>query len=254
MTREMIIFAGRAGNIRRRHIYIMKNIRLISILAALVFGGMASVTSGAQERVQRPGGWMEYSVENGDTVFYDSIRPARVFQKMPKQKGREWRKYYRLVHNFSKAYPYALVAKRMVEETDSVIAADRLTGLKKERYINHLQKELFGVFEKQMRSLTVSQGMLIMKLIDRETGHTSYELIRGYKGGITAGFWQGVAKMFDEDMKRPYDPNGEDEQTEELVQLWWDGDFPSLYWSLFWTDPPVVEIPEKYRNWKPAEE
>lgn len=254
MTRELIIFAGRAGNIRRRHIYIMKNIRLISILAALVFGGMASVTSGAQERVQRPGGWMEYSVENGDTVFYDSIRPARVFQKMPKQKGREWRKYYRLVHNFSKAYPYALVAKRMVEETDSVIAADRLTGLKKERYINHLQKELFGVFEKQMRSLTVSQGMLIMKLIDRETGQTSYELIRGYKGGITAGFWQGVAKMFDEDMKKPYDPKGEDAQVEELVQLWWDGDFPALYWSLFWKDPPVVEIPEKYRNWKPAEE
>ena len=85
------------------YIYIMKHIRFISILVTLVFGGMASVTSGAQDRVQRPGGWMEYSVENGDTVFYDSIRPARVFQKMPKQKGREWRKYYRLVHNFRRS-------------------------------------------------------------------------------------------------------------------------------------------------------
>ena len=170
----------------------MKHIRLISILIALALGGVDSVMSDAQERQRKPGGWLEYSVENGDTIFYDSIRPARVFQKMPKQKGKEWRKYYRLVHNFSKAYPYALVAKRMGEET----------GLRKERYINHLQKELFGVFEKQMRNLTVTQGMLIMKLIDRETGHTSYELIRGYKGGITAGFWQGVARMFDEDMKK----------------------------------------------------
>lgn len=232
----------------------MKHPRLISLLVVLALGGTASVPSSAQERPKRPGGFLEYTVENGDTVYYDSIRPARVFQKMPRQKGKEWRKYYRLVHNFSKAYPYALVAKRMVEETDSVIAADRLKGLKKERYINHLQKELFGVFEKQMRNLTVTQGMLIMKLIDRETGQTSYELIRGYKGGITAGFWQGVAKMFDEDMKKPYDPKGEDAQVEELVQLWKSGDFPMLYWSLFWTDPPVVEIPEKYRNWKPAEE
>ncbi len=232
----------------------MKHLRLISILIVLVFGGAASLSSDAQERAKKQGGLLEYAVENGDTVYYDSIRPARVFQRMPRQKGREWRKYYRLVHNFSKAYPYALVAKRMVEETDSVIAADHLTGLRKERYINHLQKELFGVFEKQMKNLTVTQGMLIMKLIDRETGQTSYELIRGYKGGITAGFWQGVARMFDEDMKKPYDPQGEDAQTEELVQLWWDGDFPALYWSLFWKDPPVVEIPEKYRNWKPAEE
>lgn len=232
----------------------MKRLRLISVLVILALGGADAVRSNAQSRPTKPGGWLEYSVENGDTVYYDNIRPARVFQKMPKQKGKEWRKYYRLVHNFSKAYPYALVAKRMVQETDSVIAADHLTGLKKERYINHLQKELFGVFEKQMRNLTVSQGMLIMKLIDRETGQTSYELIRGYKGGITAGFWQGVARMFDEDMKKPYDPNGEDAQVEELVQLWWDGDFPALYWSLFWKDPPVVEIPEKYRNWKPAEE
>ena len=152
------------------------------------------MSSDAQERAKKQGGLLEYAVENGDTVYYDSIRPARVFQRMPRQKGREWRKYYRLVHNFSKAYPYALVAKRMVEETDSVIAADHLTGLRKERYINHLQKELFGVFEKQMRNLTVTQGMLIMKLIDRETGQTSYELIRGYKGGITAGFWQGGGK------------------------------------------------------------
>lgn len=234
----------------------MKHIRLISVLAVFVFVGAASpLSSDAQDRpAKKPGGWLEYAVEKGDTVYYDSIRPARVFQRMPRQKGKEWRKYYRLVHNFSKAYPYALVAKRMVQETDSVIAADHLTGLRKERYINHLQKELFGVFEKQMRNLTVTQGMLIMKLIDRETGHTSYELIRGYKGGITAGFWQGVARMFDEDMKKPYDPQGEDAQVEELVQLWKDGDFPMLYWSLFWKDPPVVEIPEKYRRWKPAEE
>lgn len=227
----------------------------IILIFILIFANHAAGEIFAQEKSgKKPGGWLEYTVENGDTVFHDSIRPARVFQRMPRQKGREWRKYYRLVYNFSKSYPYALIAKRMVEMTDSVIVTDHLTGLKKERYINHLQSEIFKVFESHVRKLTVSQGVLIMKLIDRETGHTSYELIRAYKGGISAGFWQGVAKMFDGDMKRPYDPEGEDAQVEELVQLWKDGDFPALYWSLFWEDPPVVEIPEKYRRWRPAEE
>lgn len=183
----------------------------------------------------------------------DSIKPAKVFMRQPRHKGREWRKYYRLVHNFSKAYPYALVARRMVQQTDSIIAADHLKGIRKDRYINGLQKELFGVFEKQMRNLTVSQGMLIMKLIDRETGRTSYNIIKDYKSGITAGFWQGVAKMFGSDMKKPYDPEGEDREIEELVKIWEDGDFPALYWSIFWEDPPVVNIPEKYRNWTPVE-
>ena len=88
-----------------------------------------------------------------------------------------------------------------------------------------------------------------MKLIDRETGKTSYSIIKEYKSGITAGFWQGVAKLFGSDMKKPYDPEGDDIQVEELVKIWEAGDFPALYYSLFWKEPPVVKIPEKYLIW-----
>lgn len=189
---------------------------------------------------------MKYIIENGDTIYVDEIRAARVWEKLPRQKGKDWRKYYRLVHNFSKAYPYALVARKLVMEADSTIAADKLKGAKREKYINSVQKELFDVFEGQMRNLTVSQGALIMKLIDREVGKSSYNIIKGYKSGLTAGFWQGVAKMFGSDLKKPYDPEGEDMNTEELVQIWEAGDFPAFYWSLFWQDPPEVPIPEKY--------
>ncbi len=191
-------------------------------------------------------GLLEYIVEGNDTIYIDEIRAAKVYSRLPRQKGRDWRKYYRLVHNFSKAYPYALVAKKLVIEADSTIAADRLKGAKREKYINKIQKELFDVFEGQMRNLTVSQGALIMKLIDREVGKSSYNIIKGYKSGLTAGFWQGVAKMFGSDLKKPYDPEGEDMNTEELVNIWEAGDFPAFYWSLFWQDPPEVPIPEKY--------
>lgn len=192
-------------------------------------------------------GLLEFIVEGNDTIYIDQIRASKIYSRLPKMKGREWRQYYRLVHNFSKAYPYALVAKKLVVEADSVIAADNLKGIKREKYINKVQKELFSVFESQMRSLTVSQGALIMKLVDREVGKSSYNIIKGYKSGITAGFWQGIAKMFGSDLKKPYDPEGEDEATEELVQIWEAGDFPAFYWSIFWKDPPEMPIPEKYR-------
>ena len=192
-------------------------------------------------------GILEFIVEGNDTIYIDQIRASKVYSRLPKMKVREWRQYYRLVHNFSKAYPYALVAKKLVIEADSVIAAENLKGIKREKYINKVQKELFSVFESQMRSLTVSQGALIMKLVDREVGKSSYNIIKGYKSGITAGFWQGIAKMFGSDLKKPYDPEGEDEATEELVQIWEAGDFPAFYWSIFWKDPPGMPIPEKYR-------
>ena len=192
-------------------------------------------------------GILEFIVEGNEKIYIDQFRASKIYSRLPKMKGREWRQYYRLVHNFSKAYPYALVAKKLVVEADSVIAADNLKGIKREKYINKVQKELFSVFESQMRSLTVSQGALIMKLVDREVGKSSYNIIKGYKSGITAGFWQGIAKMFGSDLKKPYDPEGEDEATEELVQIWEAGDFPAFYWSIFWKDPPEMPIPEKYR-------
>jgi hypothetical protein len=195
---------------------------------------------------QSEGGELQYFVDGKDTIYFDSITASKVYSRLPKQKGKEWRKYYRLVHNFSKAYPYALVVKKLVTEADSTIASEKLKGIKREKYISQVQKELFDVFEGQMRSLTVSQGALIMKLVDREVGKSSYSLIKGYTGGITAGFWQGIAKLFGSDLKKPYDPEGEDAKTEELVKIWEAGDFDAFYFSIFWKDPPKMPIPEKY--------
>ena len=207
-----------------------------------------SVPVGAQAvtQVQQKERVMEYIIEDGDTIYVDVLRASRAYAHLPRQKGKDWRKYYRLVHNFSKAYPYALVAKKLVAEADSTIAADNLKGLKRDKYVSKVQDELFDVFEGQMRSLTVSQGALIMKLVDREVGKSSYNIIKGYKSGIAAGFWQGIAKIFGSDLKTPYDPEGEDAKVEELVEIWENGDFDIFYFSIFWKEPPVMPIPEKY--------
>ena len=182
---------------------------------------------------------LHYIVEGKDTIYIDQIKASKVYSRLPKQKGKDWRKYYRLVHNFSKTYPYALAARKIVARADSTIAADKLKRTKRDKYINQVQKELFNVFEKPLRGLTVSQGALLMKLIDREIGKSSFDIIQDYKNGI--------AKMFGSDLRKPYDPTGEDKEIEDLVKIWEDGDFPAFYMSLFWQDPPIVEIPEEYR-------
>lgn len=190
---------------------------------------------------------LHYIVEGKDTIYIDEIKASKVYSRLPKQKGKDWRKYYRLVHNFSKTYPYAVAAKKIVARADSTIAADKLKRVKRDRYIDKVQKELFNVFEKPLRGLTISQGALLMKLIDREIGKSSYDIIKDYKNGIAAKFWNGIAKMFGSDLKKPYDPEGEDKEVEDLVVIWKEGDFPAFYMSLFWQDPPIVEIPEEYR-------
>ena len=241
-----------------------KLIRNIACLCSLVFFLLGGTTeSHAQKKrknnvtkhtveeftgkIERSeGGELQYFVEGEDTIYFDSIKASKVYSRLPKQKGKEWRKYYRLVHNFSKSYPYALVARKLVQEADSTIAADNLKWAKRDKYVARVQKELFDVFEGQMRSLTVSQGALLMKLVDREVGKSSYDIIKDYKNGIAAGFWQGIAKLFGTDLKKPYDPEGEDKLTEELVKIWDAGDFQAFYFAIFWQDPPVMPIPEKY--------
>lgn len=217
----------------------------LSVMVTAV--AMTGLSSHAQTPETPDGMYMHFMVEGRDTVFTDELPPARVYSRMPRQKGREWRKYYRLVHNFSKTYPYALAARHLVHEVDSTIEADHLKRARRDRYINSMQKQLFEDFESSMRGLTVSQGALLMKLIDREVGKSSYLIIKDYKNGMAAGFWQGIAKIFGTDLKKPYDPEGEDRPIEELVELWEAGQFEGLYYSLFWKYPPEIEIPSKYR-------
>lgn len=219
----------------------MKNKFTYIIILLLILLG-----TGTMSAQKKNGSFLPYIIEGKDTIFIDELPAAKVYPKLPKQKGKQWRKYYRLVHNFSKVYPYAIVAKSLVEEADSTIEARHLKRAKKDKYVSQVQKELFKVFEKPLRSLTVSQGALLMKLIDREVGKSSYYIIKDYKNGMAAGFWQGIAKMFGSDLKKPYDPEGEDRNVEELVKIWEAGDFPALYFSLFWEDPEIPVIPEKY--------
>lgn len=192
--------------------------------------------------------YMRYLVENGDTVYVATIKAA---VKYANGRGRDWRKENRMVHNFGKTYPYALEAKRLMAEVDATIEGQNLQRRKRDRYINTIQSDLLDKYEPVLRNMTVTQGKVLIKLIGRETGLTPYEIIHDYKNGMAAGTWQGIAKLFGGDLKKEYDPKGEDRILEELVKKWEAGEYPMLYMSIFGRYPEIPDVnarPEKKKS------
>lgn len=85
------------------------------------------------------------------------------------------------------------------------------------------EKDVFNEFEDDIKDMTITQGKLLIKLIDRETQNTSYELIKDYRGGLTAAFWQGIARIFGTNLKEEYDPFGNDALIEVILMEIEDG-------------------------------
>lgn len=208
----------------------MKRINIIytAIISLLLFS-----FSGRADGQQK-GYLVGYKIEGKDTVYQINIRDLYVFNRPEKfKKSRSWREFSRLVYNFNKVYPYALEARKKIMEADSVMERRNLKGREKERYVKIFEEKLFSEFEKPLRKMTITQGRLLLKLIDREVGQSSYYLIKNYKGGFTAFFWQGVARIFGSDLKSMYDPYGKDRAIEELVQMYREGTFYNLYFSMY---------------------
>lgn len=183
---------------------------------------------------QERGYSLGYRVEGKDTIYYMNLSEVYLFSwDNKRKKEKEWREFYRLVYNFRKTYPYALIAKEKINEADSILSSQNFNKREREKFIQQFELKLFNEFEKPLRKMTFSQGKLLLKLIDREIGQSSYFIIKNYRGGAAAGFWQGIAKIFGSDMKKPYDRFGDDKLTEELVQMYNRGTFEYLYFSIF---------------------
>lgn len=127
-----------------------------------------------------------------------------------------WR-YQRLVYNLKKVYPYAIVVRSRLDAINNELEKIKDDGDRK-KYLRQVEKDIFGEYEDDVRDMTITQGKLLIKLIDRETMNTSYALIREYRGTFSAFFWQSIARLFGTNLKEEYDPYGEDIIMEIIVQ------------------------------------
>ncbi len=149
-----------------------------------------------------PGGTLEWS-------WVTAPYPKHLLKKR-----QEWT---RLRNAIYVTYPYAKKAGAIMNEINAKITNMPDKGKRKE-YIKSREKELKKEFADPLSELSVYQGKVLMKLINRQTGNNCYNIIKEYKGGFTARFWQTVAFFFNSNLKQPYDPNGDEREMELIVQ------------------------------------
>lgn len=162
------------------------------------------------------------TVIDGDTIPNALIKQVVIFPPRKFASKRDYRQYQRMVRNLKIVYPYAQIAKRKISEMDVHFRSLR-TEKEKKLYVKKVEQQLRSEFEEQLTNLTITQGRLLIKLIDREVGKTSFDVIRELKGGVSAVFWQAVARLFGSNLKSQFDPTNEDKILNELIILYEHG-------------------------------
>lgn len=185
--------------------------KLVFIIIILLI----SSSSFSQNKINR----IVYStVIDGDTLLIIPLDEVEIKAKRSRKNKRHIRRTNRLIRYVKKVYPYAKIAGRKLQEYDSLLSTiDNKSQRRK--IMRRAEKEINEEFGGELKKLTINQGKILLKLIDRETGDHSYNLVKDLRGGFTAFFYQTFARLFTLNLKVRYDPEGVDKKIEEIVQL-----------------------------------
>jgi len=197
------------------YIYVIKNVSLKRFVYILIF--LAFALTGTTQEKDTTEKTLGY-IENGDTIIFKNIKEVVVFPERKFKNDRQYRRYSRYVQKVKKVYPVAVEARELLKKYEPLYYA---TESEKERrkMMKQLEKELLDKHLEEMKKWSISDGRILLKLINRETERTPYSIIKDFRGGMSAVFWQGMARIFKNDLKDGYDPDEEDKMLEEIVVL-----------------------------------
>lgn len=185
---------------------------LALILTILTFSVFAQKTQKFQKIVD--GEVLECEIdENGDTTYIQQIDVVFVVHKKKFRSSKERRYYHATALHANKVYPYAVQAVRILRELE--VATNDLKKRDRKQHIKELQDELEKEFKEPLKKLTYSQGKILLKMIEREMEQPMYDLVKNWKGGFSASYWNTLAKMYDVDIKEGY--NAEDNPILEII-------------------------------------
>jgi len=152
-------------------------------------------------------------VFEGDTIEAKTLAGVYVYTYVKLSAKDKWTRLRNAVYV---TYPYARRAAVVLNDVNKNIRGKDKVFVSS--YINSREKELKKQFTDPITNLSVYQGKVLMKLINRETGNNCYNILKEFKGGFSARFWQTVAFFFGSNLKQPYDPKGEDAEIEKFVK------------------------------------
>jgi len=181
--------------------------RVVILLLLVTF-----VVPNALAQRRSRGFWhQEWTVDKGDTIPLVHILPIRKYARKP-----DMRRYARLIRHVKKCYPLAKQARLEMENMERELLKIKDPKLQKE-YAKEAQKRLIKQYKPVILKMTISEGKVLLKLIDRETEYTAFQIIKDFRGGFVAGFWQMFAKMFGNNLKLDYQPETRDKTLEQIV-------------------------------------
>lgn len=193
------------------------NIRL-NIVVLTLFTLLLSSSVRAQQKSPAGGVFLPMCVYNGDTIPYIQLPTVYIFKPLKFSNDRERAEYYRLVRNVKKVYPISREINRTIIETYEYLQT--LPNEKaRQKHIKRVESGLKEQYTPQMKKLSFSQGKLLIKLVDRQSNQSSYDLVKAFMGPFKAGFYQTFAALFGASLKKQYEPTGDDKLTERVVLL-----------------------------------
>lgn len=158
-----------------------------------------------------------YITPTGDTIGESWLPNVLVNTRLTAAQRNYWADWTRLRNAVYVTYPYAKAASRIINDINIQLVNVKDKKLRRQ-IIRSREKEMKKQFTDQLTRLSVYQGKVLMKLINRETGNNCYEIIDEYKGFMTAAFWQTVAVLFGGNLKQAYDPSTKDADLEKIVK------------------------------------
>jgi hypothetical protein len=164
-----------------------------------------------------PASMVKVSITGQDTLVLINYFNVYIQDEMKFADARQRASWDKIKRDVKKVYPYAILISAKVKECDRQV--EGMNEKDKRIYMDKVEKELKGEFEAAFRSNTVSQAKVLIKLVDRETGHTSHELIKRFKGGFSAFMWQSFAVVCGTNLKAKYDSAGDDKMIEQAIFL-----------------------------------
>ena len=161
-----------------------------------------------------------FVVEGVDTVPIVDLPVCHVgkYSEPPRNLSKkQLKQYLRLAYKVKKVYPYAQLASIKLKEYETELAAVQ-SDRERRRIMKKVEDAIKEQYGEELKKLSVSQGKILLKLIDRETGRTSYDLVKDMRGSFSVACWQGVARIFGHNLKSEYDAEGEDVMIEHIIK------------------------------------
>ncbi|MEJ7589147.1 MAG: DUF4294 domain-containing protein [Ferruginibacter sp.] len=155
-------------------------------------------------------------IYQGDTIEAKTLPALGLYSRLTAKQMR-LAKWTRLRNAVYVTYPYAKRAGGILNDMNAHLLNISNTEDRK-KYIHSREKELKKEFTDPLTNLSIYQGKVLMKLINRQTGNNCFDIIKEYKGGLKARFYQTVAFFFSTSLKQPYDKSGDDADMEKIVQ------------------------------------